>query len=99
MIDDAVSAAIGRVLDGLQGYPPEPLLDEVNQLIDDRVRALAATVLDERPDWLDRLGPEPSNPTAREAWLDEIATTVAHHDRAGTAPPVDAPTPVPGLSR
>jgi len=30
VIDDAVSAAIGRVLDGLQGYPPEQLLAEVN---------------------------------------------------------------------
>ena len=87
-----VRDAIGLDPDG------QALLDEVNQLIDDRVRALTASALDEQPDWLDRLGPEPTNPTARQAWLDEIAATVAHHDRTGTAPVIALPVPAPGLS-
>jgi hypothetical protein len=82
------------------GLDPEgqALLDEVNQLIDDRMHALTAGVLDEQPNWLDRLGPEPTNPTARQAWLDEIAATVAHHDRAQRTPgpAVQVPTPGPG---
>lgn len=62
------------------------LLPQIDHLIQERVRALTDAVLDERPDWLERLGPEPSNPRAHDAWLGEIVATISHADRArGTA--------------
>ena len=77
----------------------QALLDEINQLIDDRVHALTRSSLDEQPDWLERLGPAPTNPTARQAWLDEIAATVAHHDRTTPMPVSATPVSNPSLSR
>ncbi|HEY3547368.1 MAG TPA: MobF family relaxase, partial [Propionicimonas sp.] len=77
----------------------QALLDEVNQLLGDRVHALVGSALDEQPDWLGRLGPEPTNLSARQAWLDEIAATVAHHDRTATTPVVAAPATTPSFGR
>ncbi len=75
------------------------LLDRIDRLIDDRVRALTEAVLDEQPGWLERLGPEPASPDAHDAWLGEIAATVAHADTAPYAAPVTAATPVAAISR
>lgn len=74
-------------------------LSEITTLIDDRVLALTVSALDEQPDWLARLGPEPSNPTARQAWLDQLAATVLHHDRTPVVPMPAAPVSTLGLSR
>jgi len=60
------------------------LLAQVNQLIDERQQALTHAALQTHPHWLDRLGPEPVNPAAHAAWLAEITTTTAHHDRLPT---------------
>ena len=97
-VADAHDVPTVRNATGLDG-DGQALVDEINQLIDDRVHALIGSALDERPDWLDRLGPEPTNPTARQAWLDEIAATVAHHDRTATTPVVAAPVSTPSPSR
>ncbi len=89
----AVRDAIGLDPDG------QALLVQIDRLIDDRVRALTAAVLDEQPDWLERLGPEPINALARDAWLGEIAATVAHTDTLRPATPVPAAAPVAAISR
>lgn len=60
------------------------LLAQVNELIDERMQALTDAALQTHPRWLDRLGPEPQNAAAHAAWLAEIATTTAHHDRRRT---------------
>ena len=53
----------------------------IQDLIDQRASALTHAVLDEKPAWLDRLGPEPRDEHARAAWLAQIAGTVAHLDQ------------------
>jgi len=75
------------------------LLTQIDRLVNDRVRALADAVLDEQPDWLERLGPEPSDPHAHDAWLAEIAATVAHDDTLRPTAPVLAPDPASAISR
>jgi len=90
----AVRDATGLDPDG------QALLDQIDRLVDDRVRALTDAVLDERPDWLELFGPEPANPLARDAWLGEIVATVAHVDTARpSVPPVPAAAPVAAISR
>lgn len=75
------------------------LLAQIDRLVDDRVRALTDAVLDAQPDWLERLGPEPANPLARDAWLGEIAATVAHTDTLRPTAPVPAAAPAAAISR
>ena len=77
----------------------QALLDQIDRLIDERVRTLTAAVLDEQPDWLERLGPEPTNPLAHDTWLGEIAATVAHTDTLRPAAPVPAAAPIAAISR
>ena len=89
----AVRNATGLDPDG------QALLTQIDQLIDDRVRALTEAVLDEQPDWLQRLGPKPNSPLARETWLAEIVATVSHADTARTLAPVPAAAPVVAVSR
>ena len=86
---------IGAVPDA-KGLDPagRDLLAQVNQLIDERLHALTDAALLTHPHWLDRLGPEPVSPAAHAAWLAEITTTSAHHDRV----PAGAATPSAGLS-
>lgn len=71
----AVSSTTGLDNDGLA------LAITIQKLIDQRAAALTDAVLDEQPDWLSRLGPEPSDVRARAAWLAEITATVAHLDQ------------------
>lgn len=53
----------------------------IQDLIDQRATALTHAVLDEKPAWLDRLGPEPRDAQARGAWLAQITAIVAHLDQ------------------
>ncbi|KRD41297.1 hypothetical protein ASE38_16930 [Cellulomonas sp. Root930] len=71
----AMSSTSGLDDDGLA------LAATIQGLIEQRADALTAAALDERPDWLDRLGPEPKDASARAAWLAEITATVAHLDQ------------------
>lgn len=75
------------------------LLDQINDFVDERVRALTTAVLDDQPDWLERLGPEPTNPRAHDAWLAEIVATVAHDDTLRPTAPVLASDPAGAISR
>jgi len=77
----------------------QSLLDQINDLVDERVRALTTAALDDQPDWLERLGPEPTNPHAHDAWLAEIVATVAHDDTLRPAGPVPAAVPIAAISR
>ncbi|WP_315092884.1 MobF family relaxase [uncultured Cellulomonas sp.] len=52
----------------------------IQDLISQRAAALTDAVLDEKPAWLDQLGPEPRDAHARAAWLAQITASVAHLD-------------------
>jgi hypothetical protein len=77
----------------IAGLIPEPLgpmneesrqaIDERKHLIEDRARALAEEAVQKRPAWLRRLGPPPSERSARESWLSEVSTVAAYRDRYG----------------
>jgi conjugative relaxase-like TrwC/TraI family protein len=77
----------------IAGLIPEPLgpmneesrqaIDERKHLIEDRARALAEEAVEKRPAWLRRLGPPPSERSARESWLSEVSTVAAYRDRYG----------------
>ena len=56
-------------------------------------------VLDEQPDWLERLGPEPTSPHSHDAWLAEIVATVTHDDALRPAALVPAAAPIAAISR
>lgn len=56
-------------------------IGERKHLIETRALALAEEAADKRPAWLRRLGPPPSEPSARESWLAEVSTVAAYRDR------------------
>ncbi|WP_051274926.1 MobF family relaxase [Cellulomonas sp. URHD0024] len=92
----ATSTGAGLGDDGLA------MLESIQELIEQRTTALTDAVLDHRPAWLERLGPEPRDPGARAAWLAEITTTVAHLDQQRPTQPIDvhrAPTRSPEAVR
>ena len=70
------TSAIGLDADGTA------LLAQVDQAIAARVEELTGQVLTDRPEWLTALGPEPSAPAARQAWLDALVASAARLDRA-----------------
>jgi conjugative relaxase-like TrwC/TraI family protein len=77
----------------IAGLIPEPLgpmgeedrqaIDERKHLIEYRARALAEEAVEKRPAWLRRLGPPPTELSARESWLSEVSTVAAYRDRYG----------------
>ncbi|WP_308121799.1 ATP-dependent DNA helicase [Actinotalea ferrariae] len=73
------------------------LLTQVDDAIAARIAALTGQVLTDRPTWLAALGPEPSGPEARTAWLDAVAATAVRLDRspAPATTPTLATTPPP----
>ena len=85
------TSAIGLDADGTA------LLAQVDQAIAARVEALTGQVLMDRPEWLTALGPEPSAPAARQAWLDALVASAARLDRAPdpASRPTLATTPPP----
>lgn len=77
----------------------QDLLAQIKQLIDDRAAALTAAALADRPGWLNRLGPEPTNPVAHGAWLSEITSALAHGDRLPPTPGRSIPLPDNAVTR
>jgi conjugative relaxase-like TrwC/TraI family protein len=77
----------------IAGLIPEPLgpmstedrqgINERKHLIETRAVALAEEAAEKRPAWLRRLGPPPTEPSARESWLSEVGTVAAYRDRYG----------------
>ncbi|WP_425474873.1 MobF family relaxase [Nocardioides cheoyonin] len=77
----------------IAGLIPEPLgpldeedrqaIDERKHLIEHRSRALAEEAVEKRPAWLRRLGPPPTEPSARESWLGDVSAVAAYRDRYG----------------
>ena len=63
------------------------MLESIQDLIGQRADALTDMALGQQPAWLDRLGPEPRDPHAREAWLAEITSAASHFDRQRPADP------------
>ncbi|OIQ88908.1 multifunctional conjugation protein TraI [mine drainage metagenome] len=89
-------SAVGLDADGTA------LLAQVDRAIGARVAALTGQILADQPAWLSALGPEPTTPAGRRAWLDAIAATAARLDHAtdpasrpalATTPPM---TPITG---
>jgi conjugative relaxase-like TrwC/TraI family protein len=106
---DKAASAIPRGKRGarprlIAGLIPEPLgpmseedrqaIDERKLLIEHRARALAEEAVEKRPAWLRRLGPPPSEPSARGSWLSEVSTVAAYRDRYG----IDSDLPAGGRS-
>lgn len=88
----AASSTTGLDDDGLA------LAATIQDLIDQRTTALTDAALDEQPEWLSRLGPEPSNARARAAWIAEIAATVMHLDQQRAYEPTRPPSPPSAVS-
>jgi conjugative relaxase-like TrwC/TraI family protein len=84
----------------IAGLIPEPLgpmsdenrraIDERKHLIEDRARALAEEAVERRLAWLRRLGPPPTELSARESWLSEVSTVAAYRDRYSISSDVPA---------
>ncbi|GAB4086346.1 hypothetical protein GCM10028784_29760 [Myceligenerans cantabricum] len=58
-------------------------LDECARLIEERARTLAEIAIRDHADWIGRLGPQPADPTAGEAWAGAVATVAAYRDAYG----------------
>ncbi|WP_238993619.1 MobF family relaxase [Nocardioides caldifontis] len=56
-------------------------LDQRKDLIVSRARALAVGAVASRASWLNRLGTEPPNASAKSQWMTEVATVAAYRDR------------------
>nr|WP_281362091.1 MobF family relaxase [Cellulomonas humilata] len=74
------------------------LLAEIDGLIAQRTKALTASALTDRPDWLARLGPEPEAPEARDAWIAQVGATAAHLDHLAPTSRVRGISPTPADS-
>ncbi|QBR94342.1 conjugal transfer protein [Nocardioides euryhalodurans] len=79
----------------IAGLIPEPLgemsdddrqaLDERNQLIESRARALAEDAVAMAESWTRRLGPIPNGSVERGLWLEAAGTVAAYRDRYGVS--------------
>lgn len=67
-------------------------LQQREHLIEQRARALLKQALTERATWTSQLGPPPTNPRQRQAWLRHASTVAAYRDRHA----VTATTPLGG---
>ena len=78
------------------------LLTQVDDAITARTAALTGQVLTDRPAWLTALGPEPTTPEGRAAWLDAVAATAARLDYApepGRSLPLATTEPLTPIAR
>ena len=69
------------------------LLDQVHDAVAARVSALTDAALTDSPDWLTALGPEPTTPAGRAAWVDAVAATAARLDHIPATRAALATTP------
>jgi hypothetical protein len=76
--------------------PAEVVLQEVEDLIRQRISALTQLAVLERPSWMVTYGPEPDPGPAHEAWLAQVAAHAAHLDRTNPhhRPSPSAPRPL-----
>lgn len=58
-------------------------LDERDRAMQDRAREMALQAIEHDHVWVRRLGPQPHDPAAREAWLEAVSTVAAYRDRWG----------------
>ena len=80
------------------------LIAQVDQLIADRVAALAEHALDTRPAWLDGVGEMPDDAAGQAEWLAQVAAHAARADREQTTVITPRATPataqvVEGIAR
>jgi len=85
-----IASSVGLDPDGLA------LLGQVDAAISARFTALTGHALQGPPPWLAGLGPEPTTPAGRTAWLDAVAATAARLDQ--TTVPTLRPATTPALA-
>jgi len=56
-------------------------LEERDEAMQRRARALAEQAVERNQIWVRRLGIAPSDPRARERWIEAVTTVVAYRDR------------------
>jgi hypothetical protein len=56
-------------------------LEERDEAMQRRARALAEQAIERNQIWVRRLGIAPSDPRARERWIEAVTTVVAYRDR------------------
>ncbi|MFC4245151.1 MobF family relaxase [Gryllotalpicola reticulitermitis] len=88
----AVTNLIAGLIPKAEGHMPAELqtaLDEREQLIEQRARALAEAAVTDARSWAAGLGVRPADPVREEAWLRSVAVVAAYRDRyevTGLAP-------------
>jgi len=79
---DLIAGLIPRA-PGVEGPDIAQALEERDEAMQRRARALAEQAIEQSPVWVHRLGIPPSEPIARERWIEAVTTIAAYRERWG----------------